>query len=84
VRAIIITSPGFREIFKAQYRHLSRLLAGASKKREKEKKRKRKKDKKIKRKKDEKMSAPSEAGTYKLDNPTWIKLNQQSRTKPRT
>jgi hypothetical protein len=31
-----------------------------------------------------KMSAPSKAGTYKLDNPTWIKPNQQSRTKPRT
>ena len=30
------------------------------------------------------MSAPSEAGTYKLDNPTWIKPNQQSRTEPRT
>ncbi len=30
------------------------------------------------------MRVPSEAGANKLDNPTWIKPNQQSRTEPRT
>ena len=28
------------------------------------------------------MRAPSKAGANKLDNPTWIKLSQQSRTEP--
>ncbi len=28
------------------------------------------------------MSAPSKADTSKLDNPAWVKFNQQPRTKP--
>ena len=29
------------------------------------------------------MGAPSEAGANKLDNPTWVKPNQQPGTEPR-